>query len=524
MWDFLIKGGLVVDGSNSPGIKADVALKDGKIAAMGRDLQGEAAQVIDATGLIVTPGFMDMHSHADRTIIANPLCESALRQGITFVLAGQCGGSTAPLTVASREQMQQRRPDIDWLTLDEFFQRLDKETIGVNIAMQVGQGTIRGAVMGAADRPATPEELEQQKALLLQAMQDGSFGLTTGRRYMPGCLAQVEEIIELNKVIVPFDGLHSSHIANQDKEVFDSLQELISIGRESGSRVQLVHQKVCGKPSWGKAKECLEMMEAARAEGIDILSDLYVHPYTQIIAIPGVIREFLGGRVVPEQWATEEGRHKLIADLRQGLAAKAERAMSVQHNAVLWCLNTKEYEWLDLAEGAAKMGTDLATYMVNLLHLNDGQVKTAGIMGDEDINAILKHPFSMLGTDSYVVDGQNINPLEAHPRNYETYPYTLKRYVYDEKLLSLETCIYKMSGMVAHRLNLKDRGLLREGYWADLVVFDPQTIAPTASVSEPNNYPTGIIHVFVNGQWAVKESAGTGVRAGMTIRNPKCQA
>lgn len=522
MWDFLIKNGFVVDGSGAPGIKQDVAIQDGKVVALGRDLQGEARELIDAENLVVAPGFMDMHSHADRSIIANPKAESALRQGITFVLAGQCGGSAAPLSEETRAQMQKRFDfTIDWLSLDGFFQRLERETIGINIGMMTGQGTVRSAVMGVENRPPTEAEMAQQKELLLQSMRDGSFGLTTGRRYMPGSLATTEEIIELNRVIVPFDGLHDSHILNQDKDIIPSLNELIEIGRQSGSRVHLAHQKVCGKPNWGKAADCLKLMEDARAEGIDILSDLYLHPYTQIIAITGTVREFLKENTPDAQQLQDaEIRRTATEALRAALAANPPRHESVKRTGIIWCSETKAYEGLDMAEGAAKMGCDLAEFMIAMIVQNQGQVKTAGIMGDEDIAAILSHPYSMVGTDSFVIDDQKIDPLEAHPRNYETYPYTLRRYVYEEKLLSLECCIHKMSGMVARRLHLADRGLLQPGCWADVTIFDPNTIAPHADLVHPSEYPSGIVQVLVNGRWAVKDGVCTGTKAGMTIRNP----
>ena len=522
MWDYLIRNGFIVDGSGAPGLKMDLAIQDGKIAALAPGLHGEATTEIDATGLIVSPGFMDMHSHADRSILANPLAESALRQGITFVLAGQCGGSTAPISETYREELRKRNPDITWLSLKDFNNRLESETIGINIAMLVGQGTIRGSVMGAEDRPATAEELAAQKQLLLEAMRDGAFGLSTGRRYMPGSLAKTDEIIELNKVIVPFDGIHDSHIYNQDKDIFPSLEELIEIGRQSGSRVHLAHQKVCGKPNWGQIDKCMALLAAARAEGIDILSDLYLHPYTQIISMDNCIREFLrGSEFTVETAKIEANAEAVLKVMRQNQKDNPVRYESILRTGLIWCAKTKEYENLDMAEGMAKMGCDLAEFMLKLSQANDGQVKTAGIMSDSDIAAILKHPFSMVGTDSFVVDNQQINPLEAHPRNYETYPYTIRKFVYEDQVIDLETCIFKMSGMVADRLHLHDRGRLRLGNWADITIFDPQTIGPRANLDQPSEYPAGIVHVWVNGTQAINNGQHTGAKKGQVILNPK---
>lgn len=525
MLDILIRNGFVIDGSGAPGLKQDIGIQEGKIVRIGYPLLEDAKKIIDAKGFIVSPGFMDIHSHADRSMLSNPKAESAIRQGITFVLAGQCGGSEAPLTEKTREVIQKRRRNtVDWLTMDEFLNRLEKDGMAINLGMLIGQGTVRGAVMGTNPNPPTDQEMKTMCEMIDQAMKDGAFGLSTGRRYMPGSLASHEEIIEVTKPIAKYDGIYDSHIYNQDRLVVESIDELIDVGRKSGARPHLAHQKVCGKINWGKTVECFQHMEAARAEGIDILSDTYLHPYTQIYPIADQL----------PNWLMKDGLEKAVSALKDPeVYAKVREELaqfkikepvsytSTLGRGILWCRNSQGLEGLDFNEVMAKWDVEYPDLILKLVVENEGQVKTAGIMGDEDIARILKHPYSMVGTDSFVVDNKEIDLLAAHPRNYETYPYTIARYVREEKLLDLPTCIHKMTGMVAKRLNLEDRGILEVGRWADVVIFDFERIAPKCSVTEPTEYPEGIEYVVVNGKLTWEKGTYHDVRAGKAIRNPK---
>lgn len=525
MYDIIIRNGFVIDGSGDPGLKRDVAISKGKIVALGYPLLEKATKEIDASGSIVCPGFMDIHSHADRSVLTNPKAESAIRQGITFVLGGQCGGSEAPLTEKTREVMQKRRRNrIDWLTMDEFLNKLEQEKMAINLGMLIGQGTVRGAVMGTNPNPPTVDEMKSMCDMIDQAMKDGAFGLSTGRRYMPGCLASHEEIIEVTKPVAKYDGIYDSHIYNQDRLVVESVEELIDVGRKSGARPHLAHQKVCGKVNWGKTIECFRIIEAAREEGIDILSDTYLHPYTQIYPIADQLPSWLmqnGLEQALQQLQDPNLYNKARLELQQFSIKDPVSYTSTLGRGILWCLNSQGLEGLDFNEVMALWNVDYADLILKLVTENQGQVKTAGIMGDEDIARILKHPISMVGTDSFVVDDKQIDLLAAHPRNYETYPYTIARYVRDEKLIDLPTCIRKMTGMVADRLNLTDRGYIKEGIWADIVIFDFDTIGANCTVTEPTEYPNGILHVLVNGQLTWEDGTYHDVRAGMAIRNPK---
>ncbi len=524
MYDLLIKNGFVVDGTGHPGLKIDIAVKDGRVVAIGGCISAEATRVIDATDLVVSPGFIDIHSHSDRSLLANPKAESSIRQGITFVLGGQCGGSMAPLSPAGLEQVRKRLPNADWLSMADFFRRLEAKGIAINFGCLIGQGTVRSSVMGTVDRVPTDEEIRAMQAMVDQAMRDGAFGFSTGRRYMPGCLAKHEEVVEVTRPIVKYDGIYASHIYNQDVDIIPSIEELIDVGRQTGARLQLSHQKVCGKANWGRGRDTLKLMEDARAEGIDILSDLYPYRYTQVTAIGGLF----------PQWLTKDGTEAAlnrlgdpdtITRLRTWYTAFAEenpvRCRSLGQTGIIWCKTTKTLEGLDLNEAARTLGLETMDAWIKLYRDNDGEVKTSGIMGDEDIEAILAHPFAMVGTDSFSVDDKNLHPLEAHARNYGTYPYILQHYVREKQLLTLEQAIHKMTGAPARRLNLTDRGVIRPGAWADITIFDPATIQDTASISSPNEYPTGIEYVLVNGQLTVRRGEYLPVFAGQVVKNPR---
>ncbi|MGE5653672.1 MAG: N-acyl-D-amino-acid deacylase family protein [Bacillota bacterium] len=524
MYDLLIKNGFVIDGTGHPGLKMDLAIKDGRIASMAPCIDVEADRVIDANGMVVCPGFIDIHSHSDRSLLANPKAESSIRQGITFVLGGQCGGSMAPLSPTELEQLRKRVPEADWLTMDDFFGRLEAKGIAINFGCLIGQGTVRSSVMGVEDRTPTDDEIAAMQAMVDQAMRDGAFGFSTGRRYMPGSLAKHEEIVEVTRPIVKYDGIYASHIYNQDVDIIPSIEELIDVGRQTGARLQLSHQKVCGKANWGRGRDTLQLMEDARAEGIDILSDLYPYRYTQVTAVGGLFPRWLtadGVDAALERLRDPETIFKLRVWYSQFAQDNPVRCRSLGQTGIIWCKATKEYEGLDLNEAARALGLDAIDAWVQLYLDNDGEVKTSGIMGDEDIEAILTHPYVMIGTDSFSVDDKRLHPLEAHARNYGTYPYILQHYVREQRLLTLEQAIHKMSGAPARRLNLTDRGVLKPSAWADITIFDPKIIEDRASIDSPNEYPAGIKYVLVNGQVTVADDAYYPVFAGQVVRNPK---
>lgn len=522
MFDFIIKNGFVVDGSGYPGLKQDVAIKGGRIAAVALHIPEEQGRrVIDAEGLVVCPGFIDAHSHADRTLPYNRKAESAIRQGITTVVAGQCGGSAAPLNTEMKERFKRRGREIPWNTMAEYLGCLEEGGIGVNLAMLVGQGTVRGYVMGDERREPTAEELDEMRALVRQAMEEGAWGISTGRRYPPGCYASEAEVTELCQVAAQYGGIYMSHIYNQDARILESIQDLIEVGRETGMKVQLVHQKVCGKVNWGRAADTLELMERARAEGIDILSDQYPYRFTQISSMNGLFpRWAVVGEVsdVLQRLNDAEQREQIIAFMQETAQRDPVRHESVRQTGVLWCKHTKEVEGMSYAEIADLWGMDIFAMWIKLYQENEGHVKTAGIMSEEDIRTILRHPYVMVGTDSFVIDGIPADTSTMHLRNFGTYPYILQHYVRENTVLTLEEAIYKMTGMPARRMGFQDRGLLQPGMAADVVVFDLNTVADNATIEEPCRYPAGIEYVWVNGELTLERGTYHECYAGKVLK------
>lgn len=510
MFDYIIKNGFVVDGSGFPGRKGDLAIDNGYIVLLADEIEVALGQeVIDAKGLIVAPGFIDIHSHSDRSLPQNPKAESSVRQGVTTVVGGQCGGSAAPANDTVKEMIRRRLGfDVPWHTMADYMSFCEKLGIGINLAMLVGQGTVRGYVMGQDDRKPTEEELMTMCQLVEDAMKDGAYGMSTGRRYMPGCLASEAEVIELCKVVSTYNGIYMSHIYNQDEDILASIEDLITAGREARVAVQLVHQKVCGKTNWGNAGATLRLMEKARAEGVDILSDIYPYRYTQISSIDRML-----GQVFPEKPPTEKARYlkdpqtqqKALKILEKMVKQDPDRLKSIQQTGVVWCKHTKNLEGLSYAQIAQEYQRDFLPALLQLFIDNEGQVKTAGIMCEEDIRSIIAHPYTMIGSDGFSIDGFPAEAGTLHPRNFGTYPYVLQHYVREYKLLHLEEAIYKMTGMPARRMGFTDRGYLQQGLAADVVVFDLNTVSDNATINEPRQYPSGIEYVWVNGRLTLEK-------------------
>lgn len=525
-FDVIIAGGFVIDGTGHPGLKRDIGVRRGRVAALAPDLSGaEAGTRLDATGCVVCPGFIDIHSHADRTLYHQPRGESALRQGITTVLGGQCGSSAAPVNPATRQRWRERGVEVPWNGMGEYLAALAARGIGVNFGCLVGQGTVRGLVVGAEARPATADELRSMQEEVRQAIVDGAFGLSSGRRYLPGCLAPDAEVFELCRAVTPLGGIYASHVKNQDALILDSILELVNAGRVSGVTPHLAHHKVCGKPNWGGAQATLALLEAARNEGIDLLSDLYPYPYTQITPVGALFPRWVtegGTTQAMDRLRDEASRQRLRAELEAARQEDPARFTSLVETGVLWCAATSEHEGRSCREVACALGTDVFGAWIELFWANEGQVKTAGIMSEADIRSLLVHKTTMLGTDSACIDGLPTADLTTHPRTFGTYPYVLQRYVRDLGLLSWEQAIMKMTSMPARRLGLDDRGCLRPGSWADITVFDPGCIADLATITGPARYPEGIRYVLVNGTLAVDGPQVTGALSGQVLHfSPK---
>lgn len=541
-----------MDGTGQPGFLGDVVIKDGRVAEVRRLSNGGPAAtgtpadgpapapgdvVIDATGRVVSPGFVDVHSHSDLSILANPRAESSLRQGITTEIAGNCGWSMAPVTKATADTVGNRLIGSlvgkeagtaipwTWSTMAEFLDFVEDRGAGNNQATYVGQSMVRAYVLGTDDRLPSSKELAKMKSLVRQAMEEGAFGLSTGRSYFPGRLAGTPEIIELAREIAPFHGLYTSHIRNQDLDIMGATQEVIDIGRGAGCAVQVAHQKVCSKKCWGQAPRVLELMEKARDRGVDVYSDIYPWNYTQIGNMARMLPAFITEGTTAEAVARlrDPANHPRI--LEEATARARARGgdgsdpfAGMGKTGVVYCRKTKELEGLDLDEVAARYGLPLFETVLALLADNDLMVKTAGIMSEEDTSYIIKHPFSMISTDAFALDQEMDEAAAIHPRHYATYPRILDFYVRQRKLLTLEEAVWKMAGFPASRVGLLDRGVVRKGAWADILVFDPDTVAEASTIEKPAQFSPGFDYVLVNGQVVLDHGTYRDVRAGQVLR------
>ncbi|HOB30161.1 MAG TPA: D-aminoacylase [Bacillota bacterium] len=533
MFQLIVRGGLVVDGTGKAGYLADIGIEDGKIAVIDRSmtLNAETEREIDANGLVVCPGFIDIHSHSDRSVVRDPGSGSSLVQGITTEVTGMCGGSMAPLSDKAAEsyekaakQYSQEEFGIPWRGVGEYLDYVDKMEPGTNQCLMIGQGTIRSNILGRETRYPTEEEMFLMRDMVSQGMEEGAFGITTGRAYVPGCYSSIKEIVALCEVVAQYDGLHSSHIMDQWTNVDWATLEIVDVSARSGVRGQIAHQKVVGKDNWGRADEIVSIVEDARYAGIDIMADVYPYTYSQVMLLKNELPRDVRKLEDPELLEVLK-EPDFVEKLRDHFKKSAGYTSSrLYQYGIVHCEKTKEYEWMDIGEAANAMGLDIPAAVVKLLIDNDLKVKIAGIMSENDLRTILACPFVMIGTDA--VSGNPEKDAEdakkyssLHPRHYGTYPRVLGKYAREEKLIPLEQAIMKMTYMPARRCNILDRGRILRGYWADIVIFNPEEICDTATVENPASLPVGINYVIVNGKIAVENGTLTGVRGGRALRD-----
>ena len=535
-YETIIKGGRIVDGSGNPWYKGDIAVIEGKIACIARCLVPEADQVIDAMGLVVAPGFIDAHSHADSSTLFYREMESVVVQGITTVVAGQCGSSIAPVNPNLREELERRwagwlPPEIElgitWTTFEEYLREEEKEGLGANVAHLVGHGAVRIAIMGFEARAPTAGELESMRGHVAEAMEAGAYGLSTGLTYPPGIFAETPEIVELAKVAARYGGIYDSHIRGEGKTLMESLGEAITIGKEAGIPVQISHHKAATKSLWGKSVDTLALLEKTRSEGADITVDQY--PYkagstSLVTCLPPWAHE--GGMERLLERLKDPGlRRKMQDDIEDGLPGWENFAGELGwDNVYVTSVRTDENKYAEgknLLEIQEHRGdADPYTSLFNLILEEEG---AAGMvifaMDEEDVLRIMRHPLQMVGTDSGASGTTGfMRRGKPHPRGYGTYPRVLGRYVRESGVLTLEEAIRKMTSFPAQRFGLQSRGLLKPGMVADIVVFNPDTVIDTATYEEPHQLPKGVEHVIVNGEITVQSSEPQGTLAGRTLR------
>jgi len=545
MWKYLIKNGFLVDGTGAPWYKADVAIEGERIAEMGSNLPvSKADTVVDAKNLVVAPGFIDMHSHSELPFIAYPTADSMVHQGVTTQFTCQCGTSgSGPLKGEALKTVQDRARewgiDVDWTKLSEYMERFRRQGCSINGAFQVGHGTVRLCIMGWENRAPTKSELEEMKDLVAQTMEEGAFGISTGLMYTPGNFAETEEIVELAKVVARYGGIHTSHRrrrgwVNEPRGGRDfiattidsgrwSIHEVIKIGEEASLPTTWSHAKACGRVNWGEAlNDWLKDIEFARRRGVDVGMDVY----------PWIYRG--AGFFGFPNWAEEGGRERLIERLKDPEIGREIRSTCEYHMETLIAEETWDDSIILYAgEGnddligksfaeAAKMKGVKPIDLVIKSFIDGEPIRSIGhAMSEEDLKTILRHPLTMVSTDGSALP---INyPRMVHPRNFGTYPKILRKYVREERIMSLEETIRKMTSAGAAKLGLMDRGILRPGFYADVTVFDPLNVRERATYFDPKQFPEGIEYVFVNGALTIEHDRHTGSLAGKPLKHKSAE-
>lgn len=500
MTDLLIRGGLVIDGTGAPRRRADVAVRDGRIVTVGEIGTGADARTIDARGRVVSPGFIDIHSHSDESVLINSALESAVHQGVTCVVAGNCGGASAPVMGLAAEELDRelKRYDLErtWTSFGEYAATVDRSGSAINFCSFVGHGTLRMCVMGGDDRAPNGGELAAMKALLAKSLEDGAIGLSTGLIYPPSAYGTTDEISALASVVRERDGLYASHIRNEGDDLFAAIEENLEIGRRSGVRVQLSHHKASQKRNWGKVKESTAMIERAQQAGVDVIADQY--PYTA---------SSTGLAVTIPKWAHAGGSMALCERLKDPAVRRRIRGEYTEternwaHIVIARAAKHPEWSGKSVAELADAAKRDPLEWTCDALIEHDGAIDIIHHSMDEaDVRYVMAKPWICAGSDSRA--NAPYGPLsfgKPHPRSYGTFPRILGHYARDLAVITLEDAVRKMTSLTASRLKLHDRGVVREGAWADLVVFDPERVIDSATYDDPHRYPAGIDHVVVNG-------------------------
>ncbi|NKB34819.1 MAG: amidohydrolase family protein [Pseudomonadales bacterium] len=501
-FDTIIRNGTIVDGSGNPWYSTDIGIVDDRIVRIANLSAAAAERVIDASGLVVAPGFIDPHTHALRGIFDVPNAESALLQGVTTLTEGNDGSSPFPIS--------------------EHFSAIEERRISPNWGVFVGQGTVRSQVIGAEDREPTAAELERMKSMVREAMEQGALGISTGLFYVPGSFTETEEVIELSKVAAEYNGIYISHMREEAAQLLDSVEETIRIGEEANIPVQMTHHKVIGVENWGASIESLRMVDEARARGIDITIDQY--PYTA---------SQTGINALIPQWAQEGGRERMLeridsTETRQTI--KDEVVFKILYDRgggdpsnVFISRNSWDPEMagknladLTIERGLQPTPENAADVVFDIIR-RGGATAVYHAIGPDDVDRIMQHPATAIGSDGPVgIFGEGA----PHPRQYGTFARVLGLYVRERGILSLEEAVRKMSSQTARRLGIHDRGLITEGYYADIAIFDADEIIDKATFEDPHQYAVGMKYVFVNGTLVVENGQHTDARPGRIVYGP----
>lgn len=529
MADLLITGAEIVDGTGGPPMTGEVVIEGDRIVTVGKPTSTSGGsggrRVINARGLIACPGFVDVHGHSDYHLLVNPRAESKVKQGVTTEIGGNCGYSPAPIggeALDERREMCRRLYglELDWERLDDYFHRVAQQGCAMNFATLVGHNTIRASVMGGADRPPTPDELNRMVELVRAGMREGALGLSTGLVYPPACFSGTEELITLARAAQEAGGLFATHMRSEGKAVVEAVEESLRVAREAGVSVQISHLKTAGQENWGKLERVLTLIEAARRDGLDVTCDRY--PYTA---------SYTTLTTVLPTWVLEGGRTAAVARLKDVQVKRKirEQYAKERRGADYWerimiaqvtLEKHKSFEGLTISQAWRQAGRELYSFLFDLLIEEEGLVEAIFFsMSDENLREILRQPYVMLGTDAAAVahDGPT-HQGKPHPRTFGTYPKFLGQFVRDEGLLDLSTAVRKCTSDPCRKFGLTGRGLLTAGAYADLVLFDPDRVADRADYPDPWRDPEGIRYVIVNGEVTVEDGEHTGQLAGRILR------
>ncbi len=530
--DIIIRNGRVINGTGRPAFRNDIAINDDRIVEMGDLRNVPAKRVIDARGQVVAPGFIDMLGQSEQYVLIDPRAMSKVMMGVTTEITGE-GESIAPVNdriLKEQEDFNRRfNLTVDWRTLGEYFKRLDKQGAGVNLGSFVGATQVREYVIGYDDRPPTANELMQMKTLVADAMKDGALGVSTSLQYVPARFAKTDEIVELAKVAYQYGGIYITHQRSEANAIDDSMKEVFEIARRAQIPAEIWHFKTAYKKNWGRMPEMLRRIAAARRQGLKITADVY--PY-----VAGSTS--LSACLPP--WSLEGGTDRMVARLKDPVT-RARLKKEIGTDSKDWeniylgsggpggiligsVVNRELESWQGkrLSEIASAQSKDPLDALFDFIIADHGQTGAIFFMMQEsDMQAALRSPFVSICTDSgaRATDGP-LAGSKSHPRGWGSYPRILGKYVRDEKLMPLELAIHKMTGLPAENVGLKQRGLIREGYFADITIFDPDTVIDRATFEEPNQYPVGINYVIVNGKIEVDNGKRTPALGGRVLRGP----
>lgn len=496
--DILIKNGKIIDGTGNSWYYGNIAVKSGKIIRIGRDVNNPAKKTIDATGLIIAPGFIDVHTHIEGDEAGQPTADNFIYDGVTTVVTGNCGSSN--------------------VDIGKYLQWIDSLKLSINVATLIGHNDVRKAVMGRANRDATPEEMKQMENIVDKAMKDGAVGLSTGLIYIPGTYTKTPEIVDLAKIAAKYNGVYASHMRDEGDDVNNAIKEALTIGQEANLPVQISHFKVSGQQNWGKSKQTVQLIEKARQEGIEVTIDQY--PYTASSTSVSTL--------LPED-ILADGQDSIVARLKRPATKKyvvnfmlqrlSKRKLKHFSYVVVanyekdHSYNGKSIQQINLAKGKKNTAKQETEVIVDIM-MNGGASAVFHGMSEDDVKRIMQYPYNIPASDASI---REWNAGMPHPRGYGTNARILGKYVREEKVISLTEAIRRMTSLPAQKFQLKDRGLLKEGMAADIVIFNENEVKDVSTFAQPHAYSKGFYYVLVNGQLTVENEKHTGARAGKAL-------